>query len=161
MRVAAADPPADPWAVCQGDKSKPYYYWCAGAAERRPQTCSADPYLLCGSHSGDLLPTFASARFAFGLAPRDGADVVWEQVMLDSWGAFARQGDPRPTAAYLAARRYSTGAQLSGAGEWQPVTPERLQLLSLGPAPRMVDLAQMAEQCIALGRDIDYVSRGG
>ena len=81
--------------------------------------------------------------------------------MLDSWGAFARQGDPRPTAAYLAARRYSTGAQLSGAGEWQPVTPERLQLLSLGPVPRMVDLAQMAEQCNALGRDIDYVSRGG
>lgn len=115
-------------------------------------------------HSGDLLPTFGSAGYAFKLSPRDTGDVTWTALQMDQWSYFGRHGVPQPSAKYLSTRGYSnTAAALArSGGRWTTVLSGGAagQIMSLGPAQKMVPLAQNGAQCKALGLPIDYISQG-
>lgn len=136
-------PNYDPNAVCQ--------------PKGRADASDGTAYYFC--HSGDLLPTFATAEYGFGLGPRDTADVTWVRNQIDQWTAMVRKGNPNPSAAYTAARGY---ASVSGA-DWPKVSSsaQQAQLISLGPTQKRRPLAQHSAQCEAIGRGLDYIARGG
>lgn len=110
------------------------------------------------------MPTFATAGYAFQLAPRDADDVVWTALQLDQWTSFARTGTPEPSQDYLRVRGYTStldAVQRQG-GAWTTVLDgsEEGRIMSLGPRQALVPLAQRGEQCEALGLPTDYVSKG-
>lgn len=145
-------PNYDPYGVCEPQPGAPV---------------SLDNYYSC--HSGDLLPTFATAGYMFHLAPRDAEDVVWTRNQIDQWTSFVRTGDPNPAASYTKARGYTS---VSG-DRWPSVAASATsrrshhkraaaaQMMSLGPRQKVVDLRQHREQCEAIGLDIAYIARGG
>ncbi|KAF9234807.1 Alpha/Beta hydrolase protein [Melanogaster broomeanus] len=79
------------------------------------------PYFNC--HSGDLYYTFGTLG-QVALPFRDWNDLVFSQIVVDAWSAFARTYNPNPSRAYLVARGYAnTTAALMQGGLWEQVTP--------------------------------------
>lgn len=147
--------------------------WAYTQDQRAYQIAGYDPYGVCSSapgasptdgyyfcHSGDLLPLFNTAGYSANKTVRDTDDIVHSTLMMDFWTAFARNGDPNPPKSYLAVRGYTTVAHRLAHHTWSPVTPSCPKILSIGPSPRLKDLAIRGEQCSALGLPIDYVSQG-
>lgn len=132
-------PTYDPNAACQpqggaGPSAGTSYYFC---------------------HSGDLLPTFATAQYAFSLNPRDSGDVAWVRNQVDQWTSLMRTGDPNPSAKYTTARGYGS---VTG-DSWPRVSASSsAKLMSLGPRQRVQPLAQHANECSAIGRGLTYIS---
>lgn len=134
-------------------------------------TCESCPFSnsLClhssSCHSGDLLPTFATAGYAYNIAPRDAQDVTWTSLQLDQWSSFARHGKPHPSEKYLEVRGYDStlDAVRRNGGAWKTILggSENGRIMSLGPDQVMVPLAQHGEQCTALGLPTNYISKGG
>jgi carboxylesterase type B len=56
---------------------------------------------------------------------RDGHDILFSQLIVDSWASFARNHNPNPDKGWLQARGFhSTIERMEKAGEWIPVTAE-------------------------------------
>lgn len=131
---------------------------CGYALRLTSLAASSDAWLASHRcHNGDLYPTFNSGAFALGQGPRDNNDVVHAALVSDSWASFMRTGQPNPDVAYLRARGYDTAISRM----WQPTTTANPQMLSLGPAPRMIPLTQRGEHCTVLGKPLNYVALGG
>jgi hypothetical protein len=71
-------------------------------------------YYKC--HAGEVNYVFGVVERQ-GLVDRDGLDGVFSRRVVDSWSAFAREGDPNPDVGYLEARGFE------GWGErWESVS---------------------------------------
>ncbi|PSR94379.1 Alpha/Beta hydrolase protein [Coniella lustricola] len=112
-----------------------------------------EPYLRC--HSGDLYEVFGNIAFQ-GLPFRDAVDLPFEQMVLDSWTAFARTYDPNPDEGFLTARGYTnTSAILKAHGKWEPATKGKLALRALAWPPYQ-GVFREREQCDAIGLPLTY-----
>jgi hypothetical protein len=110
-------------------------------------------YLRC--HSGDLYLLFGNVAFQ-GLPERDGNDLPFEQLTVDSFTSFVRTYDPNPDRGFLEARRYtSTSEELGRAGAWKPATKGNLTLRALRWEPYQDSFRELP-QCEALGLPLTY-----
>lgn len=101
----------------------------------------------------------------WGFPARDGNDTPFDQLIVDTWSAWARSRDPNPEVGWLEARGYvNTSMVLEAVERWEPVsgagggeggTERRLQL----PGLRQVGFGHQ-EQCEALGQPLDYFLTG-
>ena len=130
-------PNYDPNGLCQPEELGP------GASAG-----NSSSYFFC--HSGDLLPTFGTPGYEFDLNPRDSQDLIWIRNQIDQWTAFAKTGDPNPSAKYLTVRGYP---KISGAA-WPELNSER-RIMSLGPVQKVVTLDQRRAQCAVLRPTIE------
>lgn len=111
------------------------------------------PYLRC--HSGELYLVFGNVAFQ-GLPERDGDDLAFEQLTLDSFTSFVRTYDPNPDKAFLEARRYTnTSEELERAGAWRPATKGDLTLRALRWESYQDEFREL-QQCEALGLPLTY-----
>lgn len=111
------------------------------------------PYARC--HSGELYLVFGNVAFQ-GLPERDGDDLPFEQLTLDSFTSFVRTYDPNPDRGFLEARRYTnTSEELERAGAWQPATKGNLTLRAL-TWESYQDSFRELPQCEALGLPLTY-----
>jgi carboxylesterase type B len=79
-------------------------------------------YFKC--HAGEQMVVFGTALRG-GLPDRDGRDVMFMQLVVDYWAAFARNGDPNPEAGWLRARGYEgTLREVEKTGRWERVRVE-------------------------------------
>ncbi|KAF7303809.1 Cholinesterase [Mycena indigotica] len=113
------------------------------------------PYFQC--HSGELYFTFGT--LGQDLRPfRDEFDLPFEQVMVDSWASFARSFNPNPSAAFLAARGYTTTAKaLAQWGPWKDVTSKEPVRILAWPSRGSDWLEQ--PQCNVLGFPLDFYEK--
>ncbi|KAL2270352.1 hypothetical protein VTJ83DRAFT_2536 [Remersonia thermophila] len=127
----------------------------APVTETHPFGDPSKPYLKC--HSGELLYVFGNLHRE-GFPMRDAGDLPFEQYVLDSFAAFARQGDPNPDRAFLRARGYDATLKIVEGrdGRWEPSTKRKLALRVLDwPRSRMSGFRD-EKQCAALGLGLDY-----
>ncbi|KAG6365502.1 hypothetical protein INS49_007113 [Diaporthe citri] len=111
------------------------------------------PYARC--HSGELYVVFGNVAFQ-GLPERDGDDLAFEQLALDSFTSFVRTYDPNPDRGFLEARRYTnTSGELERAGAWRPATRGDLTLRALAWESYQ-DSFRESQQCEALGLPLAY-----
>lgn len=111
------------------------------------------PYLRC--HSGELYLVFGNVAFQ-GLPERDGDDLAFEQLTLDSLTSFVRTYDPNPERGFLEARRYTnTSGELERAGPWRPATKGDLTLRALTWEPYQDGFREL-QQCEAVGLPLTY-----
>lgn len=111
------------------------------------------PYLRC--HSGELYLVFGNVAFQ-GLPERDGNDLAFEQLTLDSFTSFVRTYDPNPDQGFLEARRYTnTSEELERAGTWRPATEGDLTLRALRWESYQDEFREL-KQCEALGLPLTY-----
>lgn len=111
------------------------------------------PYFSC--HSGDLYEVFGN--IAFQEQPfRDGYDLPFEQMVLDSWSSFARTYDPNPDPAFLKARGYSNTTKiLERKGKWNPATKDNMALRALAWPPYQGTFRE-SSQCDGIGLPLTY-----
>lgn len=123
------------------------------------QAGDSSAYYLC--HSGDLLSTFATPMYEFGMGDRDGQDLDWIRNVVDQWTSFARSSNPNPTEAYRSARGYS---DVQG-DPWPQLDTSSgaaaSRMISLGPTQMNVPLLYSPAQCDILGNGIKYIYKGG
>ncbi|KAI7773333.1 crystal protein [Diaporthe eres] len=111
------------------------------------------PYARC--HSCELYVIFGNVAFQ-GLPERDGNDLPFEQLTLDSFTSFVRTYDPNPDGGLLEARRYTnTSEELERAGAWRPATKGDLTLRAL-TWESYQDSFRESQQCEALGLPLTY-----
>lgn len=111
------------------------------------------PYFKC--HSGDLYYVFGNV-LRMGLPDRDGKDVWFSRVILDSWAAFARTADPNPDRGFLLARGFQSTLQaLESDGDWVPTVAGELRLRVLDVRSYHEPFQELA-QCEELGLGLDY-----
>lgn len=141
------------------ERSYQLYSWPDYDVCRPPITAShpygdpSKPYFCC--HSGDLYEVFGNIAFQ-GLPFRDEFDLPFEQMVLDSWAAFARTYNPNPDQAFLQARGYTnTSAILKAKGTWEPATKGKLTLRALAWPPYQGTFRETA-QCSAIGLPLTY-----
>lgn len=106
-------------------------------------------------HTGDTIYTFGNVGFA-EKPDRDGHDILFAQLMADSWSSFVRDHDPNPDINYLQARGYNdTIRSINATGSWKAVnstTPSKRLLSALNPCD--VGFTEI-EQCADLDLPID------
>ncbi|KZT39149.1 alpha/beta-hydrolase [Sistotremastrum suecicum HHB10207 ss-3] len=119
-----------------------------------PNGDPSQPYFKC--HSGELYYVFGTLGQS-QLPFRDSNDLLFSQLSVDAWTAFARTYNPNPSAAFLIARGYSTTADsLLKYGTWQPVTPSNPRPLRILDVPlKQVGYLEQP-QCNLLGYPISY-----
>ncbi|KAG8161459.1 hypothetical protein KVR01_008446 [Diaporthe batatas] len=111
------------------------------------------PYLMC--HSGELYLVFGNVAFQ-GLPERDGYDLSFEQLTLDSFTSFVRTFNPNPDRGFLEARRFTnTTKELEKAGAWRPATKGDLTLRALRWESYQDGFREL-QQCEALGQPLTY-----
>lgn len=133
----------------------PQYSVCQPPVDAaHPYGDPAQEYFKC--HSGELYEVFGTIRFNGQPWRDDGDDVVFAQVAVDMWAAFARTYDPNPDAGFLAARGFAnTSAVWETAGPWVPATKGNLTLRALTVEPYQ-DGFREAAQCEAIGVSFTY-----
>ena len=83
-------------------------------------------------HSGDNFFTFGNVAF-LKMADRDGHDITFAQVAMDSWASFVRTGNPNPSTEFLRAKGFEDViGVLEESGSWNAVNAS-------GPAKRLLD----------------------
>jgi carboxylesterase type B len=127
-------------------------------------------YFKC--HSGELYYTFGTVAYQ-GLVPRDGNDIPMAQMAVDRWAAFARNHDPNPEMAFLAARGFTnTTAEVARSGKWNKVGKsgagdgdgdgerdtggQTLRVLQWPSFESSFEFHSSHEQCASLGFPLDY-----
>ncbi|KAF9234816.1 Alpha/Beta hydrolase protein [Melanogaster broomeanus] len=112
------------------------------------------PYFNC--HSGDLYYTFGTLG-QVALPFRDWNDLVFSQIVVDAWSAFARTYNPNPSGAYLVARGYTnTTTALMQGGLWEHVTPHAETPLRIFNVPLSNAPYLEQAQCELLGYPLTY-----
>lgn len=112
------------------------------------------PYFRC--HSGELYYVFGNIGY-LGLPDRDGADVDFQRVVLDSFASFARTLDPNPDRAFLAARGYKStlDALTASGGRWEPTEDGKLTTRVLDWPSYQAPFREV-DQCEGLGLGLGY-----
>ncbi|ORY59199.1 Alpha/Beta hydrolase protein [Pseudomassariella vexata] len=111
-------------------------------------------YFKC--HSGELYYVFGNLGRQ-GLPMRDADDLPFEQLVLDSFAAFARTGDPNPEAGFLETRGYEgTLEEMRRSGRWEPATRGRGMTKRVLQWPSSQWGFEEEEQCEQLGLGLDY-----
>ncbi|XP_014559130.1 hypothetical protein COCVIDRAFT_35672 [Bipolaris victoriae FI3] len=116
------------------------------------------PYYKC--HSGELTTVFGTV-VPQGRPLRDDYDIPFSQLVLDSWTAFARTGNPNPDPAFLKTRGFTnTTVMLEVQGTWGPVDVKNpmLKALDVGKKGGMTGFREEA-QCKALGFGLEYYNK--
>jgi len=132
-----------------------------GVCKSKPGNLDPSNNYLC--HSGDLLPLFHTAGITFGMPYRDSNDLPWMAMIMDQFSAFIRTGNPSPSVSYLQARGQAYASTLarttSSDKKWTRLTTNNQQGVSFGPIQQtMQSVAQKNDQCVALGKGIDYIA---
>jgi carboxylesterase type B len=133
-----------------------------------PPVCSAPPsstfplgdpnleYFKC--HSGELAYVFGNIAYNGGM-DRDGLDTPFSQYVLDSWTAFARNGDPNPDSGFLQARGFVNSSEIyTRTGSWDKVTGGNVgvRLLQWEGGDRETYILGSKERCDAVGYSLDF-----
>ncbi|KAI0030037.1 carboxylesterase [Vararia minispora EC-137] len=102
------------------------------------------PYYLC--HSGDLYEVFGT-YYIFSQPIRVSEDVGYTNLVQDMWGAFARTGNPNPSADYLTARGYASTLEVVQNFSWPTFSGGNSTVAALQfPAPGLEGLPDL-EKC--------------
>lgn len=141
------------------ERSYQLTYWPGTDVCQPPVTASHPygdptlPYARC--HSGELYLVFGNVAFQ-GLPERDGGDLPFEQLVVDSFTSFVRTYDPNPDRGFLEARRYTnTSQEMERAGAWRPAARGDLTLRALTWEPYQDSFREL-QQCEALGEPLTY-----
>lgn len=92
-----------------------------------------------------------------GAPIRDSKDVLFTQLIVDSWTSFARTYNPNPTRLFLSSRNYASTLALMEApgGIWQPVTA-RAQAIRRLDWPTTQSAFNEHAQCELLNLPVTY-----
>ncbi|KAI6359914.1 hypothetical protein MCOR25_006903 [Pyricularia grisea] len=111
------------------------------------------PYLRC--HSGELNYVFGNVVREDRPA-RDDADFPFQRLVVDMFGAFARDYDPNPDECFLETRGYAeTLSEVRRSGQWLPATKDGVTLRELDWPSRQGPFRELP-QCESLGLGLGY-----
>lgn len=108
-------------------------------------------------HSGELFYVFGSLPTS--LPYRDGNDLPFMQMSMDTWTSFARTYNPNPDPAFLRARGFTTSAaNFAKQSKWEAVTKNNLNgtPLRVLEFPSKMDGFRELSQCDLLGFSLNH-----
>ncbi|KAK4210942.1 Alpha/Beta hydrolase protein [Rhypophila decipiens] len=123
----------------------------------RPNGDPSKEYFKC--HSGELYYVFGNLARQ-GLPMRDENDLPFEQLVLDMFAAFIREGDPNQGVAveggggYLRARGYDDRKEGFGSGRWEPSESGKTTMRVLDWPGYQTGFRE-TEQCKAIGLGLE------
>ncbi|KAF3930109.1 Acetylcholinesterase [Dactylella cylindrospora] len=110
-------------------------------------------YYKC--HAGEISLVFGLVKYT-GQVDRDGLDIKFSQLSLDTWAAFIRTGDPNPDVGYLRARGYwDTLGRVQKSGVWEKVSVRNQKLQVLQWESHQIGFTE-GPQCQVLGLPLSY-----